>query len=85
MAKYVMLGLEGESRILVVDCDKLTVSEVDPTSSFVPGEVDDLQLVNRARKGEQVIKGVNLAIATGQRLPTADFASASSYPYTEPA
>ena len=85
MAKCVLLGLEGENRMLVVDCDKMTVSEIDPNSSVVPGEVDDLQLVNRARKGEQVIKGVNLAVATGQRLPTADFASASSYPYTEPA
>ena len=85
MANYVLLGIEGESRVLVVDCDAMTVGEVDPASS---GEApaDVLQQINEARtEGRAIIRGVNMAIATAQQPPTASFPFASSYPYTEPA
>ncbi len=88
MANYVLLGLEGESRMLIVDCEAMTVGEVDPATAgaMIPGETDSLQRVNEARaEGQTIVKGVNMAIATAQQPPTASFPFASSFPFTEPA
>lgn len=87
MANYVILGLEGENRMLVVDCEAMTVGEVDLTSGdALPGDMDELQHVVKARaEGRTIVKGVNMAIATTHQSAAASFPSASSFPYTEPA
>ena len=82
MAKYVLLGLENEDRMLVVDCEAMTVGEIDREDIGA----DELQAASGARAaGLPLFKGVDVAIATAQRSETASFPYVQSFPYTESA
>lgn len=86
MAKYVLIGLEGESRMLVVDCEGMTVGEIDPTNlGGAPlGEADKLQGISSARQaGLTLVRGVDVAIATSQQSAAASFPYIASFPYGE--
>lgn len=85
MAKYVLIGLEGEGRMLVVDCERMTVGEIDPDAGGAPpGEADKLRAISSARSaGLALVKGVNVAIATSQQSPSASFPYIASFPYGE--
>jgi hypothetical protein len=78
MAKYVVIGLKGEERLLVLDCEALTVSEVDP-AGVAAGDADDLKRISDARRsGLSLVEGVNIAVARSERSEMA------SFPYLEP-
>jgi hypothetical protein len=87
MAKYVLIGIEDEMRMLVVDCEAMTVGEINPSAGGVPaGEADKLQAINGARAaGLTLFKGVNVAIVTTQRSEAASFPYVASFPYSESA
>jgi hypothetical protein len=84
MAKFVLLGLAEEDRMLVVDCEGLTVTAVDPSQTSAPDQKDNLAAVTNARRrGLTLIRGVNVAIATTERSETASFPYIASFPYGE--
>ena len=86
MAKYVLIGIEDETRMLVVDCEAMTVGEINPADmgGAPPTEVDKLQSIANARAaGLTLFKGVNVAISTTQRSATASFPYVASFPYSE--
>ena len=87
MAKYVLIGIEDEARMLVVDCEAMTVGEIDPSAGGAPaGEADKLQAINGVRTaGLTLFKGVNVAIVTTQRSEAASFPYVASFPYSESA
>lgn len=88
MAKYVLIGLESESRMLVVDCEAMTVGEIDPADlgGAPADQADNLQNISNARAaGLSMIRGVNVAIATTQQSQTASFPFIASFPFGESA
>jgi hypothetical protein len=85
MANYVLLGLTGEKRMLLVDCERMTVGEVDPADvGGTPlGETDNLHAVGSAALGEPMVKGIDVAIAMKQQSQAASFPFVSSFPFGE--
>ena len=86
MAKYVLIELEGESRMLIVDCETMSVSEADPGDlrGTTVDQGDNLQRVSNARaSGSTFIAGVNVAIATDERPEAASFPFTVSLPFNE--
>ena len=85
MANYVLLSISGEKRMLLVDCERMTVGEVDPADvgGTPAGETDNLYAIGSAAAGEPVIKGINVAIAMKQQSQAASFPFVSSFPFGE--
>lgn len=71
MANLVVLGLEGDRRMVLVDIDAMTVDAIDPAA--IDGDIESAR-----NEGRTMIKGVNVAVARAQHSPSA------SYPFTEP-
>ena len=60
MAKYVLLRVTNDERMLLVDCENMTVDEVD--SAELDGEVP-----------ETAFRGVDMAIVASQRSQASSF------------
>jgi hypothetical protein len=70
MAKFVIIGVEGEDAVWLADLSAGTVFQVDPAAVDAAGaaEAGFLSVALNARlNGYTLVKGVNLAVATSSR------------------
>lgn len=70
MAKFVILGVEGESGVWLVDFEAGTVNPVSPVTVEAAGAADAgfLEVALKARtQGYGLFKGIDLAVATQTR------------------
>lgn len=67
MTQHVVLGIEGDPRLLVVDTVNLAVQSIDP-SDLGEGGLDNLRTLAADRKaGEYRVRGIDVAVAVSQQ------------------
>lgn len=74
MAKFVIIGVEGEDAVWLADLTRGTVTQVDPAAVDAAGAAEAGFLsvaINARTNGYTLVKGVNLAVATSTRSDAA--------------
>lgn len=68
MTQHVVLGIEGDPRLLVIDTVNMAVQAIQPDELSQFGGLDNLRTLAAGREaGEHRVRGIDIAVAVSQQ------------------